>query len=42
MVFYIFILIFLFRTKGKKEYLDENHFSHRYGNFFESQIMKVF
>ena len=36
-----FIFIFLFRTNGKKEHLDENDFHFRYGNYFESAIMKV-
>ena len=41
MVFRIFIFIFLFRTNGKKEHLDENDFRHGYGNYFESAILKV-
>ena len=28
------LLLFLFRTNGKKEHLDENNFRHCYGNFF--------
>ena len=40
-VFRVFIFIFLFRTNGKKEHLDENNFLHYYGNFFEGAIGKV-
>ena len=39
MVFRIFI--FIFRTNGKKEHLDEKDFRHGYGNYFESAILKV-
>ena len=41
MVFPIFIFIFLFRTNGKKEHLDEKDFRQGYGNYFESAILKV-
>ena len=33
--------IFLFRTNGKNEHLDENEFRNGYGNYFESAILKV-
>ena len=32
--------IFLFRTNGKKEHLDENDFRPGYGSYFESAIQK--
>ena len=35
------LLLFLFRTNGKKGDLDENDFRHGYGIFFESGILKV-
>ena len=41
MAFRVFIFIFLFRTNGKTEHLDENNFCHCYGNFFESAAWKV-
>ena len=41
-VYSVCLLLFLFRTKGKKGHLeDENDFRHCYGNFFESGILKV-
>ena len=40
-VFRISIFIFLFRTNGKKEHLDENDFRHGYGNYFDSATLKV-
>ena len=33
--------IFLFRSSGKNEHLDENHFRHAYGNYFKSAVLKV-
>ena len=33
--------IFLFRSNGKNEHLDENHFRHAYGNYFKSAVLKV-
>ena len=33
--------IFLFRSNGKKEHLDENDFCHGYGNYFKSAALKV-
>ena len=33
--------LFLLRTNGKKEHLDESYFRHSYGNYFESAILKV-
>ena len=41
MVFRVFIFIFLFPTKDKKEHLDENDFHHAYGDYFENAILKV-
>ena len=41
MVFCVFIFIFLFRTNGKKEHLDEYDFRHGYDDNFESVILKV-
>ena len=41
MVFRVFIFIFMFRTNGKKVYLDEKNFRHCFVNFFESAILKV-
>ena len=35
------LLLFLFRTNGKKGRLDENDFRHCHGIFFESGILKV-
>ena len=35
------LLLFLFRTNGKKGHLDESDFCHCYGNFFETTILKV-
>ena len=40
MVIRAFIFIFLFRTKGKKEHLNEN-FCHCYDDIFESAVLKV-
>ena len=37
----VFIFLFLFRTNGKKEHLDESDFRHGYGNHFESAILKI-
>ena len=33
--------IFLLRSNGKNEHLDENHFRHAYGNYFKSAVLKV-
>ena len=41
MEFRVFIFILLFRTKGKKEHLDENDFRQGYGNYFESATLKA-
>ena len=41
MFFHVFVFVFLFRTNGKKEHLDENDFRQGYGNCFESAILKV-
>ena len=42
MVFLISLVLFLFRTNGKKGHLYENDFRHCYGIFFfESDILKV-
>ena len=41
MVLCVFIFIFLFRTNGKKEQLDENDFRHGYDDNFERVILKV-
>ena len=35
------LLLFLFRTNGKKRCLDENDFRHCHGIFFKSGILKV-
>ena len=35
------LLLFLFRTNGKKGHLDESDFCHCYGNFFKTAILKV-
>ena len=40
-VFFISIFVFLFRTDGQKERLDESNFRHCYGKFFESDVLKV-
>ena len=40
MIFRVFFL-FLFRTNGKKEHLDENDFRHGFGNYFQRAILKV-
>ena len=37
----VFSFIFLFRSYGKKEHLDENDFRYGYGNYFESAVLKV-
>ena len=34
-------LIFLFRSNGKKEYLNENNFRHGYCNYFRSAVLQV-
>ena len=41
MVLRVLIFIFLFGTNSYKKHLDENNFSHPYGNFFESAVLKV-
>ena len=33
--------VFLFRTNGKKEHLDQSNFHRKYGNCSESAILKV-
>ena len=33
--------IFLFRSSGKNEHLDENDFCHDYGKYFISAVLKV-
>ena len=35
------LILFLFRTNGKKGELEENNFRHCYGIFFENGILKV-
>ena len=40
-VFRVFIFIFLFKTNGKKNHLNENGLCHCYGIFSESTILKV-
>ena len=41
MVFLFIHFLFLFRSNGKKEHLDENDFFHDYGNYFKSAVLKV-
>ena len=38
---YFHFYLFVFKTNGKKEDLDENNFCYCYGNFFESAALKV-
>ena len=33
--------IFLFKSSGKNEHLDENDFRHGYGKYFWSAVLKV-
>ena len=35
------IFIFLFRTKVKKDQLDDNNFRQGYGNYFKSAILNL-
>ena len=41
MILYVFIFVFLFRTNGKEEHLDESNFRHSYGNYLKSAIREV-